>query len=686
MELADLINSPACTRVPVNRLAGRNRNRLVSALAGLLLALPLNAGAPPRHDLTEASLEELMNIDVSSVSRKEQKLSRTAAAVYVVSADDIRRSGATSIPEALRMVPGVHVERIDANNWAVSTRGFDTHYSNKMLVLIDGRSIYNNVFSGVSWDQYDLVMEDIDRIEVIRGPGGTMWGANAVNGVINIITRKAADTQGLLASFTTGNEDLSATAVRYGGKKGDRLAYRLFGKQAARNQMISESLLDAHDSSNKVQGGGRLEYRAGESDSFTFHGNLYRGRAGAQYFTTFPVTNPNFTSSDLVRSSGGYLLGRWLHHHESGAETALQVYYNVENLSESMASIYMKTLDFDFQQRLSPWKRNELMWGAGYRSYSDHTTAGVLASFVPQDRRDSLYSSWLQDELSLIPDRLVLTAGVKVQNNSYTGIETQPSVRLYLEPKANHSVWMSTSKAVRTPVRRDTDLLLQFRLPYDSPIPVVGILTGNPNLPSEHVHTYEAGYRTQIAGRVAVDLAVFQNHYEDLQTIQMGGPSLITTPSPAIQLPITFTHQGTARVHGAEAATTWTLRPNWKVTGNYAWMRSRLREGDTVSMVGLASAGAVYPSHQAFVRSSYDFRRTWSFDTTLYFLSRIHGNPVPASVRVDFRIGYRPNESSEWSFGMANLLDPRHVEFAPEDYAVRSQIPRSFQVRFTWGR
>ena len=652
-----------------------------------LLAVPSGlAQNGGQRNLADASLEELMNIDVSSVSRKQQKLSRSAAAVYVVSADDIRRSGATSIPEILRMVPGLQVARIDSSHWAVSTRGFDARFSNKMLVLIDGRSIYNNIFAGVIWDQYDVVLEDIERIEVIRGPGGTMWGANAVNGVINVITRKAKDTQGTLASLTTGSDDLATTALRHGGELGTHTRYRLFGKQLARNHMSTGPLDNARDSWNMVRGGGRLEFDAGESDSFTFHGDLYRGGAGTRMYATFPSVDPRYIAEDRVASSGGYLQGGWLHRHESGAETALQVYYNVENRREAIAALYMKTLDVDLQQRLAAWKRHELMWGAGFRRYSDHAMAGLLAGFNPARRIDNLYSSWVQDELSLLPDRLILTGGVKLQHNSYTGLETQPSVRLFVEPKENHSLWFAWSKAVRTPSRRDSDLLMTFQVPYDSPIPVVGTLVGNPHSVSEKMHAYEIGYRTQVARRIAFDIAAFTNRYADLQTIVMGTATLQLTAAPRIFIPVDFTYEGRARAYGAEAATTWSLRSNWKLTGNYAWLRTRLYEGNTTSLMGQASIGSLYASHQSFLRSSYDVSRRWSTDWTLYYTSRMHGNPIPAGVRLDFRIGFRPDENSEWSVGMANLLDPRHQEFIPEDYVVPSEIRRSFYVRYSWGR
>ena len=628
-----------------------------------------------------------MDIDVTSVARKEQKLTHTAAAAYVVTQDDIRRSGATSIPEALRMVPGVQVARIDSSRWVVSARGFDSRFSNKMLVLIDGRSIYNHAYAGVSWDQYDLVLEDIERIEVIRGPGATMWGANAVNGVINIITKTAENTQGVLASLTTGNEDLATSALRYGGKKGERLRYRLFGKQITRNHLVTDSVLDARDSWNMVRGGGRVDFDWSEHDTITLHGDTYRGGAGQRYYTTYLATDPGNIREDRIATSGGYLMGRWLHREESGAETALQVYYNSENRAEALAALDMQTLDFDFQQRRPSWKRHELMWGLGYRSYWDHTPRNAWAALNPSSRQENLQSGFLQDEFSILPERLVATVGAKLQHNRWTGFDLQPSARVFWELHPNHSLWAAASQAVRTPSRWESDAAFQYQFAGPDSVPLLAQFTGNRNPRSETLRAYELGYRTQLSNRLAIDLTAFRNHYENLQSISLGTPHLEMAPSPHIAFPATYTYAGRAGVYGAELATTWNLRPTWKLTGNYAWLHTNIDQATNVgAYTQVASLGAVYPSHQSFVRSSFSIARFWTLDASLYFLSAMHGNPVQANTRLDLRLGWRPSERVEWSFGLANLLDPQHPEFTPDGYDARAQVPRSVYVRLTWGQ
>ncbi len=640
------------------------------------------------RDLTQSSLEELMNIDVSSVSRKDQKLSKVAAAVYVVTADDIRRSGASSIPEALRMVPGVQVARIDSSKWAVSCRGFSGRFANKMLVLIDGRSIYNDLYGGVEWDQYDLPMEDIERIEVIRGPGGTMWGANAVNGVINIITRRAKDTHGPMVSVGTGSEDLTDNTVRYGGARGDSLNYRAWAKQFSRNHMLTSQGGDARDSWNRTRGGARVDYDLSAKDSLVFDGDLYQGSSGQRIYSSFPIQDPRSAIEDRSYSSGGYVLGRWDHKATSDKETVLQVYYNEENRREAPAELRLKTLDFDFQQRLPASKWHDLMWGLGYRSYWDQEAPGRIASFDPSNRRDDLYSSFVQDDIALIPDRLVFSAGVKLQHNGFTGLEVQPNARLFWELKHNHAVWGAVSRAVRTPNTRDVDVIMHFGLPAQGPLPMYGLMVGNKQSISENLVAYEAGYRTQLGNLVAIDLSLFVNNYRNLQNFQAGTPQVVMTASPYILVPITFVNTGTAHSRGVELAATWNLAPKWKIESNYSWMhtRSDLDPHNQLGAMGLQPGfDQIYRKHQLSVRSSFDLTRRLSLDVTAYYMGAMQALSVPAYTRLDMRVGWRASERSEISIGVQNMLEPRHQEFAVADYVVASPVSRSIYARLTWG-
>jgi iron complex outermembrane receptor protein len=604
-----------------------------------------NPGEREARDLTQISLEELMNIEVTSVSRKEQKLSQTAAAVYVVTQEDIRRSGVTNIPEVLRMVPGLQVARIDSNKWAISSRGFNGRFANKMLVLIDGRSIYTSLYSGVYWDQYDVLLEDVERIEVIRGPGATMWGANAVNGVINIITKSAKDTQGTLITTGTGNEDKASVAVRHGGKHGDKVYYRTYTKYFNRSHLLTESGQAAHDNWDSARSGGRLDWEISDRDFLTIHGDLFKGESRQTIYPNYPVTLWGPPVKDSVGSSGGYALARWERRFSDRSDMALQCYFNDESRNEGFGRGVLRTLDFDFQHRVAASSRHDLMWGLGYRLVASHIGGGK-ASFVPSSRTDNLYSTFLQDDIFLVGDRLMLTVGSKFQHNAYSGSEIQPGVRLLWTPNSRQGLWGAVSRAVRTPSRFDHDLRLDFQMPPDIAPGVIGRLMGSKDFQSEAVVSYEAGYRHQLTSRFAVDFAGFYSVYDRLLTFEQRS------------LFFDMTH--------------------------YTWLR--LLQDKEVFNPGapvLNEEGDI-PRHQLQFRSNLDVTPTVSFDTAVYYVSALPAIDIPSYVRLDTRFGWRFTKQTEMSIGLQNLLDDRHPEFRPEDYSVISEAKRSAYVKLTW--
>ncbi len=457
----------------------RHRRTVRLAFAALVAVAPYAAAGaetPADVDFTALSLEELMDVEVTSVSKRPQRLADAAAAIFVITQEDIRRPGATNIPELLRMVPGVEVARIDANKWAVSVRGFNARFSNKLLVLIDGRSVYSPLFSSVFWDIHDLVLEDIERIEVIRGPGATMWGANAVNGVINIITRSAKDTQGALLSGGGGTEQRAFGTARYGGRIGDNLYYRGYVKAAKLDDGALASGDDGADGFHQSRSGFRLDWEPRDEDTLTLAGDLYRLDNGTTD-ASHPLFVPPYLSTwdDRGKAEGGSILANWSRHLSADAGLC------------GSADV----IEADLQHDFSPLSGHRLVWGLGYRYTHTASDSTLYMRPSPANRSESLFSAFVQDEISLITDQLSLTLGSKFEHNDASGFEVQPTARLLWTPSPNHSLWAAVSRAVRTPSvsERDADLTAVVIPPgtpeNPGPLPVEVALVGNDAIDSE---------------------------------------------------------------------------------------------------------------------------------------------------------------------------------------------------------
>jgi len=637
-------------------------------------------------DLTELSLEQLMDIEVTSVSKKPERLCEAAAAIYVITQEDIRRSGATSIPEALRMVPGLEVARIDANEWAITSRGFNGEFANKLLVLIDGRTVYTPLFGGVYWDVQDTMLEDIDRIEIIRGPGATMWGANAVNGVINIITKTAKDTQGGLVSGGAGSEERGFGGLRYGGTLGDSAWYRVYAKYFNRDDSVDGSGDRTSDEWDMFRGGFRIDWDVSDSDSLTFQGDVYDGDLHETTDIAF-LTPPALLALDKSFDvTGANVLARWSHVFSDTSDMAMQVYYDGVERDKFVLDEVRDTVDLDFQHRFALGGRHEIVWGLGYRYTSDDLDGSFTISFDPDSRDDDLVTAFVQDEITLVDDRLKLTVGSKFEHNDYTGFEVQPSVRLLSTPNEWNTLWASVSRAVRTPARTDEDVRINFLvLPgMDGSTNVMAIL-GDDDFESEKLTAYEMGYRVQPVENVYLDIATFYNVYDDLLTHEPGTPFFELTPAPPhLVIPVHFDNRMDGETYGAEVAANWNVTKFWRVAAGLTYLEMEL---DPDSSSGNARADATEgssPQHQFHIRSYLDLPHNVQFDTALYYVDSLPAQDVSSYVRLDARLGWHPTENLELSVGLQNLLDTEHDEYGLAEGVHPTEAERSVYGKVTW--
>jgi iron complex outermembrane receptor protein len=650
-----------------------------------VFALVISVPAQDPGDLAAKSIEELMDIKVTSVSKKEEKLFQSAAAVYVITQEDIRRSGMTSIPDLLRMVPGLDVARIDGTKWAVAARGFNSRFTNKLLVLIDGRSVYSPDTSGVYWEALDLPLETIERIEVIRGPGGTLWGANAVNGVINIITKKAVDTQGGLVTAGGGSEDRFGS-VQYGGKAGAQAYYRVYAKYLNTSGLLLDDGSAASDGKNSAQGGMRLDWQPSSRDSLSFQGGIYDVSLKERpsfVSARVPFTLPGLTSSGL---RGGDLLGRWSRAFSESSDMALQVYWDRSYHNVFDVGIRLDTVDLDFQHHFVFGARQDVVWGLGYRLVAANTNSSAGAPvFTSKAERTQLFSGFLQDEFTLVNDRLRLTAGAKVERNSFTGFEIQPSIRLLWTPGKHQTVWAAVSRAVRTPSLAEEALNVSLStLPAPDGTPVVLELFGNPDFKSETLLAYEVGYRAQ-RGKLSLDVATFYNAYGKLKAAQAAGAPIFEFAPPHLVLPRTFGNLAGAQTYGVEVSANCNVTANWKVSAGYSFLHMRSHSNSAIPGVAPPSPGD-NPQHQFQLRSYFNLPRKFELDAGLYRVSALTNQGIPAYTRLDLRLGWRPAESIELSVGGQNLLHKGHTEFNATDIGIidEDQVKRSAYAKLTW--
>jgi iron complex outermembrane receptor protein len=659
--------------------------RLTALGLAVCLSVPAWSQKYTPVDLTQASLEELANLQVTSVSKKEQALSKAGAAVYVITQEDIRRSGMMNIPDLLRMAPGVDVARITANTWAISIRGFNDRYSNKVLVLIDGRSVYSEVFSGVFWDQQNVPLEDIDRIEVIRGPGGTVWGANAVNGVINIITKSSKDTQGGLITASTGSEESLGGLVQYGGKIGAKGTYRAFGNYFNIEPSNLAGGAASADGWNGSHGGFRSDWVLSPSDKLTVQGDLIQTGEGQTLTSVManqlPLTR---TFNDSVTVGAGNLQGQYNHTFSNGSELSLLSYFDRFQRHDEAENVVQK-IDTQLQYHFAVGSRNDLMAGVDYR-LTDSSYQGLYDAFmVPDHRRDNLSSVFLQDEIGLTHN-LALTLGTKVEHNAFTGFEFEPSAQLVWTPRNRQSVWFSVARAIRQPSALDENIQISAAVvPFDQSNFGVVQISGNPELKAERMLDYELGYRNQVNRRISVDVSTFLSNYTDLRTTEPGSPFFTFTPGPPhLVLPSEWGNLGRARNFGAELSGSWDVTSRWRISPGFSFLNMNIKPDPLSGDTAVAASGGFSPTHQAQLRSSVKLNHRLEWDTSAYFVGVLNNGPVPAYTRLDTRIGWTMGESIYFSISGQNLLTPRHFEFLNGYQVHPTEVERSVVGKITW--
>jgi iron complex outermembrane receptor protein len=649
----------------------------------VLAALPGLAQQPPSPDLSQASLEDLMNIQVTSVSKKEQKLSKTGAAIFVITQEDIRRSGATNIPDLLRLAPGVDVARVDANRWAISIRGFNDQHADKVLVLIDGRSVYSPSFSGVFWDMVDVPLEDIERIEIIRGPGGTVWGANAVNGVINIITKSAMETKGGLISVGGGSDDHADSLVQYGGGIGQNGDYRIFGKFFDVGNSVFPAGQEAADGWLAGHAGFRSDWNVSPHDWLTVQGDFLKTDESQTIATLFsnalPITE---TFNDPIQATAGNILARWNHTLPSGSQMSLQAYDDYSRHLDQGFLDEQNTVDLDFQDHVAWGSRNDVVWGLGARVIDSNYGVGYDFTIVPNHRFDRLYSGFLQDQLKL-SDSLSLTMGSKLEHNDFTGFEVEPSLQLVWTPTERQTVWLSAARAIREPSPLDDGLQLDAAsIPLGSSFELVRAV-GNPEMKAEELRDFEIGYRAQAGRRVSLDVAVFGSIYRNLETTVPQAPYSATTPQGLsyLVLPELAENGPPARTYGAEFSANWNLMEHWRISPGYSYFLMHY-DGDSSNITPQPGAS---PNHQFQVRSLLDLPHHLEWDNTLGYVSKLAVGNIPAYARLDSRLGWRVGEFFELSVVGQNLFTPTHVEFSDTVYPTRyTLVERSVFGKVTW--
>jgi iron complex outermembrane receptor protein len=652
-----------------------------------LLTGPVNQSvAAPQEDqangepLKQLSLAELGNVEVTTASKEPEKIWKTSAAVFVLTQDDIRRSGATSIPEVLRLVPGVEVARINSNQWSVNIRGLGSGFSKAVLVLIDGRSVYTPLYAGVYWDVQNVLLDDVDRIEVIRGPGGTIWGSNAVNGVINIITKNAKDTRGTYASTRSGNVDQNNSGVRYGATHGNNLNYRAYAMGFGRAPEFHPDG-DNYDAWQLGQAGFRTDSQLTDRDTLTVQGDLYKGNVGQQVDIAYysPPAQLNLNGTQDV--SGGNLLGRWRHELSNTSDVQVQVYYDRTYRLGPELGETRNTFDIDLIHHFVLTQRNEVIWGLGARwSPSDFIQTVATLNFTPHHEDDNIYSAFVQDQIAIVQNKLWLTLGSKFEHNIFTGWENEPSGRVLWTPTPRQTLWAAVTRAVRTPSRIDEDMQLT-ELVQANP-PAFFCICDNRQFVSETLLGYEAGYRKLVTPSFYVDVAAFHNKYNDLASYGDESISIVDSPPP----PYTFI--SLRAINGIMGSSNGgEISPDWKLThridfkATYSYVSLDFEDKSTHTKTSqVSSYEGSSPHNEATAQILFNLPKGLEFDPTYRYVGALPALLVNAYQTADARLGWHFAKRLALSVTGQNLFQPRHGEFGPV------LVERSAYAQITWRR
>lgn len=646
-----------------NHIAGlAQRIRLPLRLLPLLLAttvIPGRALALDATDLADLSLEELAGIRVTSVSKRSEPLADAPSSVFVITGSDIRRSGVTTLPEAMRLAPNLQVARVDARNYAITARGFNNPFENKLLVLIDGRTVYSPLFSGVFWDAQDVVLEDVERIEVISGPGATLWGANAVNGVINVITKSAQDTQGALAGAGLSKNERHG-AVRYGGALADGGHYRVYGKYATNDNTERANGTSVLTGWHRQQAGFRTDWANGNR-RFTVHGDTYDGALRQQGTRDIKIAGANLTGQMNTTLA-------------DGSNLSLQGYWDYTERNQPNAFIeHLHTFDLQLQHAIKLGEAHNVVWGAGYRLTLDHVNNAQSFAFLPGALNMYWGNLFVQDEVAL-KENLRLTVGMKLENNNYTGVEFLPTLRLAWKPADNSLVWTSASRSVRAPSRIDRDFFSPVNPTVVNGVPQYAV-AGGPDFDSEVANVLELGYRARPLSTLSFSATVFYSRYDRLRTLEpnRNGPGAV------------FRNLAEGKARGIEMWGTWQAMPAWRLSAGLVAQRinTELKPGslDATGATGLATSD---PTHYWSVRSSYDIAQGKELDLTLRHVGALTRPAVPAYTALDIRYGWKIRRDLELSVTAQNLLDKSHAEYGAAPG--RSEYDRALFLKLLWRR
>lgn len=624
-------------------------------------------GADDILSLVDRSLEDLaredvfvpaMDMEVSTVSRTTSTVGRSPAAVFVITGEMIRRTGSRNIPEVLRMVPGLQVTQLSRSEWGITSRGFNGSLANKLLVQIDGRTVYTPLDSGVVWSIRHVPLEDIERIEVVRGPGASVWGANAVNGVINIITKESQDTQGILINAGGGTEERDFGTFRYGGQIGNSLNYRVYGTYMNRGDAFSRS--DVVDAFQLGRAGFRMDWDVDpcQIDRITFQGDYYD--ATGDNIITSPLLVPPFqqTTPNTTAMQGGNLLARWRHVFSEDSDSALQFYYDRSDQQDIIVPRQsIETYDIDFQHRFPLSWCQQIVWGLSYRSVQLDTVQSVSLGIDPPSRRTDLYSAFIQDEVTIVDDRLYLVAGCKGEHNDFTGYEFQPTGRLVWLPTDRSSAWAAISRAVRTPAFVDSNDGY-LRLVASPPLPpfMHPVVRPSTNMQSEELLAYEVGYRAQPSDAFSWDLALFYNVYDRLRAFD-----IVTFIPPEVRIG----NRMSGETYGVELSCQCEITPCWRLSGYYAFLQMQLHAAAGTGPDSETDEGKS-PHNQVYLQSSWDLGCDVEFDVMTRYVDNVPTHDIPSYIALDFRLGWRPTGNLELAVIGRNLLENERPEFVRE--------------------
>lgn len=658
--------------------------------------LALSSPAPPGRgaegpladfdldDLTQLSLEELLDIEVTTVSRKAESLSRAPAAVYVLTNEDLRRMGVSSVMEALRVVPGLQVARLNSSQWAISSRGFNGPFANKMLVMVDRRTVYTTLFSGVFWDMQDIPLADVDRIEVIRGPGATLWGVNAVNGVINIITRSSADSTGRLLDTRVGTDDRALGTWRYGMQTGEESWMRFYGRYLNRGESVDSDGNDVGDRWQSGSLGFRADWGTAESENqFTLDARAFS--LDATQVTTLPLLDFPFvqTSAQQSRADGGHVRLRWQREIAEDQDLVVQSSYEHNERQGPLGGDARRTFDLDLQYSLQPFESHRVLAGAAFR----HVESDVDGTFIytldePSSTLTSL-SGFLQDEVELERDRWYLTFGVKLEDSEFVDPELQPSARLTHIASPSTTWWGSISRAVRTPSQVQDQVLLTQAVFPDAMTGLTNLvqIQGNPQLEPEELWAYELGWRWQARENLSLDVAAFYNDYEQLVTLNTQAP--VVAP-PIATIPLQFQNDGQAEAYGLELAADWRAHEDVRLRANASYLDLDTAAAPTSGDSTLADVPGQNPQHQLGLWASWQPTDELELDAILTWVDDLPSFGIGSYTRADLRLGWRPSPTLELALGVQNALEDQHAEFGAGFFTSAFEIERASYLSLRW--